>query len=90
MKDKVIIGSIVMAIAGREKQQLFIVTKMENKLVCLVDGKKRKLENAKRKNISHIHLLKSDNTFKEKIKNNTITNGEIIKILKDYKITKSV
>lgn len=90
MKEKVIIGSIVLAIAGREKQQLFIVTKVENQFVYLVDGKKRKLENAKRKNLKHIHLLKRENTFNEKIINNTITNGEIIKILKDYRLTKNV
>lgn len=90
MKEKFIVGSIVMAIAGREKKQLFIITKIENQTVYLVNGKNRKIENAKKKNLKHIHLLKRENSFTNKIENNTITNGEVIKILKDYKALKNV
>lgn len=90
MKEKFIVGSIVMATAGREKKQLFIITKIENQNAFLVDGKKRKIKNAKKKNLKHIHLLKRENSFTDKIENNTITNGDIIKILKDYKALKNV
>lgn len=90
MTEKFIVGSIVMAIAGREKKQLFIIIKKENQTIYLVDGKNRKLENAKKKNIKHIHLLKRETPVKVKIENNTITNCEVIKILKDYKALKNV
>lgn len=75
-----------MAVAGREKNRLFIITKIEDQWVYLVDGKTRKLENPKKKNIKHINLKKRENTFTEKIINQTITNCDIIKILKDYKL----
>ncbi len=47
-------GSVVRAIAGRDKGKLFVVVTMENEYVFIADGKTRKLSMPKRKNSKHI------------------------------------
>ncbi len=48
------IGTVVCAVAGKEKNQFYLVTGLEGKFVFLADGKHRPLEKPKRKNIRHI------------------------------------
>lgn len=47
---------IVMASAGRDKGRYFVVLGMENGLVLIADGRTRKLETPKRKNIRHLRF----------------------------------
>jgi len=47
-------GSIVMACAGRDKNSFFVALEFHDGLVFLANGKSRKLEKPKRKNIRHI------------------------------------
>jgi len=48
------IGMVVCAAAGKEQNQLFVITRIEPNLVCLADGKRRTLEKPKRKNPKHV------------------------------------
>ena len=76
-------GDIVKAIAGREKEELFIIYKIDNNFAYLVNGKSRRIENPKKKNIKHLFLLcKSEYTS---INTQDLTNALVIKYLKDYK-----
>ena len=77
-------GAIVMAIAGRERNQTFLILKTEGNIAYLVDGKARSIESPKKKNFKHLQLLsKSSN-----LDLTQITNAEIIKCLKDYNKSK--
>lgn len=52
-------GSIVRAKAGREKDGFFVVTAVDNGFCFIADGKSRKLDSPKRKNIKHISVTNS-------------------------------
>ena len=47
-------GDLVFCNAGREKDRLMCVTAFDEKYVYVCDGKERKLNNPKRKNLKHI------------------------------------
>ena len=51
---KVVKGSVVKALAGRDQDRFFVAVAVEDRCVFLADGKERKLEKPKRKNIKHI------------------------------------
>ena len=51
---KVVKGSVVKALAGRDQDRLFVAVAVEDRCVFIADGKERKLEKPKRKNIKHI------------------------------------
>lgn len=48
------IGSVVMALAGREKGSVYVAVGQDGGFVYLADGKERKLEKPKKKSIKHI------------------------------------
>lgn len=50
------IGSVVLANAGRDKGRYFVAVAASGGFVYIADGKERKLEKPKRKNIKHISL----------------------------------
>lgn len=77
------IGAIVKAIAGREKEELFMISHIENNYVYLINGKSRTLDNPKKKNLKHIYLLSKSKLDSESF--DKLSNSDIIKILKDYK-----
>ena len=79
------IGSIVKATSGRENGELFVIKQIDSCNAMLVNGKTRKLEKPKRKNLKHIYLLLKQTELKELIENNMITNAHIITTLKKYK-----
>lgn len=47
-------GSVIKAVAGRDRGKLFAVTDIQGGYCFIADGKKRKLASHKRKNIKHI------------------------------------
>ena len=77
-------GAIVMAIAGRERNQTFLILKTEGNIAYLVDGKARSIESPKKKNFKHLQLLCKSS----ELDLTNITNAEIIKFLKDYNKSK--
>ena len=48
------VGSVVKALAGREKNRWFVAVAVNGGFVDIADGKERKLHKPKRKNIKHI------------------------------------
>lgn len=71
-------GMIVKAVAGRDKGGYFAVYGTENGMVLIADGKARKLETPKRKNIRHLK-------FTGKIIGlNDITNKKLKNVLTEF------
>ncbi|MGI6678264.1 MAG: RNA-binding protein [Dehalobacterium sp.] len=65
MENEVIVGQIVKSTAGRDKNAYFLVLKVlpKERIVLLVDGDKRRMNNPKKKNLRHIqatHLVAKD------------------------------
>lgn len=78
------IGDIAISKAGHDKGNKYLIIKKEKDFVYLVDGKLKKLDKAKKKNIKHIQILHIDDNFiKDKI-NNGIINEEIKYFLKTF------
>lgn len=50
-------GVIVMATAGREKGEIFVILKDDGDNVYLVNGQTRTIESPKKKRKKHLHLL---------------------------------
>ena len=48
------VGTVVKAKAGRDKEGFFVVVKSEDKWVFIADGKRRKVESPKKKNLLHL------------------------------------
>ena len=53
-------GQIVIATAGKEKLQKFVVVKVEDKFVYLANGKRLKASKPKKKSLIHIRLCKGE------------------------------
>ncbi len=62
-------GDLVYSRRGKDKGFLMAVLKEDKDFVYVVDGKKRRLENPKRKNPRHLTFL-SDSINEEKMKTN--------------------
>ena len=73
-------GAIVQSIAGREKNEIFLILKTEGDYAYLINGKNRKIECPKKKNFKHLQLLKKSSDLDI----NKLTNADVIKFLKDY------
>lgn len=78
------VGTVVIATAGKEKNSLLVVVKIDNNKVYLCDGKNRPLEKAKVKNIKHIKLTKMVLT-----KEQMATNRKLRKSLNELKTKKN-
>lgn len=79
-------GSLVYAIAGRDKDGLFMVLKRDGAYVYIADGKSRKSESPKKKKIKHTRLV---GTASEDIKNlllegESLTNAVIRRSLSEF------
>ena len=47
-------AQIVRSLSGHDKDQLFCVLALDGSFVLLADGKRRRVENPKRKNVKHV------------------------------------
>ncbi|WRS27494.1 KOW domain-containing RNA-binding protein [Oscillospiraceae bacterium MB08-C2-2] len=47
-------GTVVKSVAGHDQNRFYVITKIEPGFVWIADGRLRKLEKPKRKNILHI------------------------------------
>ena len=79
------IGDIVISTMGRDKGLYFIVVKVEENYVYLVDGALRKVDNPKKKKIKHIELtaMHEENIATRVINRHKITNQDIKRALKE-------
>ncbi len=65
------IGEVVLATAGKEKNQIFVVVKIENGFAYIADGKRVSVLKPKKKNAKHIQkvsknrFLLGDDAFKD-------------------------
>ena len=73
------VGSVVKAKRGRDKEGFFVVVKSEDKWVYIADGKRRKVENPKKKNPLHLTVT---NTV---LSHSMDTNRNIRKALRDFR-----
>ena len=87
------IGEFAISLAGHDKGQMYLIVGEEADMVCIVDGKIRKLENPKKKKKKHVQTVKKkiDISLAEKLKNKQkIYDEEIksaIKIRKNEEVT---
>lgn len=72
------VGSVVKSCAGRDKNSYFVAVGISGGFVEIVDGKERKLEKPKRKNIKHISPT---NAF---ISTEALTNRKLRKVLNEF------
>ena len=76
------VGKIVFSNAGRDKGKYLVVINCDENYVWVADGKERKLETPKRKNIKHISLT-ADSLKSDQLK----TNKSLKKAIAVYKDT---
>ena len=69
-------GSIVLSTAGHDKGLLHMVTAVESGFALIADGKRRKIEHPKRKNIRHLEHIPRFGEYRTEI-----TNKELRKII---------
>lgn len=72
------IGSIVKACAGRDRDSYFVAVELHDGFVKIADGKERKLEKPKLKNMKHISPTRKMIDIKE------LTNKKLRKILMEF------
>lgn len=77
-------GDVVLATAGKEKNQIFVVLKVDNKFVWLVDGKRLKLSKSKKKSLKHVQKASKIGFDVDKLKTEQENvNSQIRKFLKE-------
>lgn len=83
MKESVKIGDVVQVLNGRDGGRCFLVIDVKDKFVYLIDGKKRKIDSAKKKNIKHVKKVSSgQKDLAEKIlKGDTVGNSRIYRAI---------
>ncbi len=77
-------GDVVIATAGKEKNQIFVVAKLDDKFCFLVDGDRLKLTKPKKKSLKHVQKASKIGFDAQKLKSEQEkTNAEIRKFLKE-------
>ena len=75
-------GSVVLAKAGKEKGELFIVVNLDDKYAYLSDGKRLKASKPKKKSFKHLKLIDCEVISEaELLDQNERINAKIRKIL---------
>ena len=82
MREYLQVGAVVLAIAGREKGEIFLIAKDDGDYSHIVNGSTRTIENPKKKNKKHLHLLcKSELSC---LNLSELSNAQVKKFLNDY------
>ena len=79
------VGDVVLSMAGRDKGENMIVVDVNEKFVYVVDGKKRKVSNLKKKNLKHLEKVKDLACFElaERIRDKqAVSNDKVKKAIK--------
>ena len=75
-------GAVVLATAGREKGEIFLVLSSDSVYSLLVNGSNRTMDNPKKKNNKHLHLLcKSETTALDMSK---LSDAQVKNFLSNY------
>ena len=75
------LGSIVKSIAGKEKDKFFLIIEIDENYVMIADGKRRPLENPKKKKIKHLEFIKQLD-----VDISTLNNSRLRKLVKSENI----
>lgn len=79
-------GSLVLALRGKEKNQYFVVCEREENFVYIVDGKRLKTSNPKKKNLKHVQNASKRKFPKEILEDkNERANAAVRKFIKEEK-----
>ncbi len=80
------ISDIVRSTAGRDKGMLFLVIATEEGYAVLSDGRRRKLENAKRKKLKHLRFeSRCESRAAQKLQSGEkVTNSELRRTLAEF------
>lgn len=75
--------------AGHDKNTVYVIIKEETEYVYLADGRLKTLAKPKRKNKKHIQVIKKypEPEFPERIKAGKTNDGEIRKVLEQYRVS---
>ena len=71
-------GFVVKAIAGKEKNQVFVVVEVNDKFVFIADGKRLRVNKPKKKSVKHI----------QKVSTKKFSEDELL--VKDEKVNASI
>ena len=71
-------GSVVRALAGRDKDGFFVVLGVEDSYALIADGKRRRIQSPKRKKL--IHLAPTNTVYQGSIE----TNPQLRKALREF------
>jgi len=78
------VGDVVVAIAGKEKNQIFVVKTVEGNFCWIVDGDRLKLTKPKKKSLKHVQKASKIKFDEEKLKTEQENvNAAIRKFLKE-------
>ena len=91
MASQVKKGDFVVSTAGRDFGNIFLTVDIKENFVYIVDGKKRKIDKPKKKNIKHIkkYLSANDKQLAERINNgNCVGNSTVYCAIKAEKAKK--
>ena len=77
-------GDVVVATAGKEKNQIFVIASIDDKYCWLVDGDRLKLTKPKKKSLKHVQKALKSGFEEEKLTSGQEkVNAEIRKFLKE-------
>ncbi len=51
------VGSIVTATAGKDRGRRFLVVRVENGMAYIANGRRRRIQNPKKKSVKHLQVL---------------------------------
>ena len=79
-------GNLVLAIKGKEKNQYFVIMNVDEKFAYIIDGKRLKTMNPKKKSMKHVQKA-SKNKFPVELfeVNNDNVNSAVRKFIKEEK-----
>lgn len=83
MMNEFKIGSFVVATAGHNSDQCYVIFLMDSEYVYLVDGRIRTIDRPKKKKKIHVRMLDLfDQTLTDKVIDKTVKNEEIKRAIK--------
>ena len=81
------VGDIVMSLSGHDQNRIFIVVGIDkNGYIAIIDGRYREKTKPKLKNPKHLKVVAHDDEILNKVNSPIVTNAEIYKLIKAYKI----
>ena len=78
-------GTIVRSISGHDRNEPYIIYKIEDNYAYLINGKNKAKDSLKKKNIKHIISLGYQKDIIDLMDCNKLDNSDIIRVLKEYR-----